>query len=107
MPNKVLSLLGMARRAGKLAWHEAANLAAIRSGNAKLLILAIDTGRSTEKRYLDKCLSFCIPLVRFTSRNNLGESLGCSPRAAVAVLDEGFAAKILTLLEKEIRPEEN
>ncbi len=94
-------MLGMARRAGKITWHEAANLAAIRSGKAKLLVLAIDTGKSTEKKYLDKCSSFCIPLVRFATRNMLGESLGSSPRAAVTVLDEGFAAKIVTLLESE------
>jgi ribosomal protein L7Ae-like RNA K-turn-binding protein len=97
MSDQALSLLGLARRAGKLTWHEAANLAAIRSGRAKLLILAVDAGQSTEKKYLDKCLSFSIPLVRFATRIKLGDSLGVSPRTAVAVLDQGFAAKIKEL----------
>lgn len=101
MSEQILSLLGMARRAGKITWHEAANLAAIRSGKAKLLILSVDAGQATEKKYLDKCLSFRIPLVRFATRIQLGESLGVSPRTAVVVLDQGFAVKFKELFNEK------
>jgi ribosomal protein L7Ae-like RNA K-turn-binding protein len=97
MEPKGLSLLGLARRAGKVTWQEAANLAAIRSERAKLLILADDAGHTTAKKYTDKCAYYHVPLVRGVSRIVLGEALGTAPRSAVAVLDDGFAQKIANL----------
>lgn len=91
---KALSMLGIARRAGKLSLHEQANLSAIRAGRARLLILAVDAGAATAKKYLDKCNYYQVPLVRGVTRNDLGLALGTPPRSAVAVLDEGFAVKI-------------
>ena len=99
MSHKALSLLGIARRAGKLSWHEDANLAAIRSGRAVLLILADDAGLSSAKKYLDKCLYYSVPLVRGVSREDLGRAIGTAPRTAVAVLDDGFAKEIKKLFE--------
>ncbi|MDW7650595.1 MAG: ribosomal L7Ae/L30e/S12e/Gadd45 family protein [Bacillota bacterium] len=98
MQHKALSLLGLARRAGKLSLHEDANLAAIRSGRASLLILADDAGASTAKKYMDKCAYYRVPLVRNVSRRQLGQALGTADRTALAVLDEGFARRLQELL---------
>ncbi|MCL4462968.1 MAG: ribosomal L7Ae/L30e/S12e/Gadd45 family protein [Firmicutes bacterium] len=95
--NKLLALLGLAKRAGKLSFYEEANLLAIRSGRARLLVLAEDAGESTAKKYLDKCRYYQVPVVRGVSRENLGVALGSPPRTAVAVLDEGFAKKLTQL----------
>jgi ribosomal protein L7Ae-like RNA K-turn-binding protein len=97
MEAKALSLLGLARRAGKLSWQEEANLAAIRSARAKLLIVADDAGLATAKKYSDKCAYYHVPLIRGVTRIALGEALGTAPRSAVAVLDEGFARKLADL----------
>lgn len=94
MSLKDLSLLGLARKAGKLHWQEDANLASIRSGKAKLLLLADNAGIRTGKNYSDKCAYYNIPVIRGVTREALGEALGTSPRSAVAVLDEGFAGKL-------------
>lgn len=98
MRNESLALLGLARRAGKLSLHEETNLTAIRTGRARLLILAEDAGRSTAKKYLDKCNYYQVPVIRGVSRENLGIALGSPPRTAIAVLDEGFARKLVKLL---------
>ncbi|HZK23850.1 MAG TPA: ribosomal L7Ae/L30e/S12e/Gadd45 family protein [Oscillospiraceae bacterium] len=98
MPNKALALLGLARRAGKLTWFEEANLAAIRSGQAKLLLLASDAGEAAKKRYRDKSKSYSVPMIVFVDKIQLGAALGTSPRAAVTVTDEGFAERLKTLL---------
>ena len=91
---KVFSLLGLARRAGRVCWQEEANLAAIRSGKAKLLLLAGDAGQATAKKYLDKSRHYRVPVVIFADKATLGRALGTTPRAAVTVLDEGFAGQI-------------
>ncbi len=96
--NKSLALLGLAKRAGKLSFHEEANLRAIRTGRARLLILAEDAGESTAKKYLDKSAYYQVPVARGVSRENLGAALGSPPRTAVVVLDEGFAKKMAELI---------
>jgi len=96
----VFSLLGLTRRAGKLTWQKEANLSAIRSGKAGVVILAGDAGKNGAKMYLDKCQSFGVPLVRFATRDELGRAIGTSSRTAVAVLDKGIANKIATLLRE-------
>jgi len=97
MMSKSLALLGLARKAGKLSFHEEANLAAIRTGRTWLLILAEDAGLSTAKKYLDKCNYYQVPVVRGVSKENLGAALGLPPRTAIAVLDENFANKMTEL----------
>ncbi|NLP37933.1 MAG: 50S ribosomal protein L7ae [Firmicutes bacterium] len=97
--NKVLSLLGLARRAGKLCFHEAENLRVIRSGAAKLVILASDAGQATAKKYRDKSSYFGVPLVVAALKKELGRALGTSPRTAVVILDEEFALRVKKLLE--------
>lgn len=99
MPHKAFTLLGLAKKAGKLTWQEQANLDAIRLGKAKLLLLAVDSGPATAKKYLDKCVFYRITLIRYATCDELGWAIGSSPRAAVAVLDEGFARRFRELLQ--------
>lgn len=98
MPNKALSLLGLARRAGKLSFREADNLRAIRSGTAELLLLAGDAGQATAKKYRDKCRSYGVTLLVAASKKELGQALGTSPCPAVAVLDADLAQHVQKLL---------
>lgn len=99
--HKTLSLLGLARRAGKLSWSAESNMAAIRQGRACLLVLARDAGRATAKKYEDKCRTFGVPLLRYATAMELGRAVGLSPRPALAVLDEGFARLVLGSVREE------
>ena len=101
MPKKALSLLGMARRAGKITYQEDSNLAAIRNGQAQLLILAIDAGTAVAKKYRNKCLTYHVPIIENITKDDLGLALGTAPRAAVTILDEGFAKRFRELLTNE------
>lgn len=55
---KALNLLGLARKAGKLTTGQDLVLAAIRSGKAKVVLMANDCGQSTQKKFTDKCKSY-------------------------------------------------
>ncbi|NLM51810.1 MAG: 50S ribosomal protein L7ae [Firmicutes bacterium] len=99
MMHKVLSLLGLARRAGKLTFREAENLRAIRSGAAKLVILAGDAGGAMAKKYRDKSNFYGVPLLVAAEKKDLGRALGTSPCTAVVILDAGLALRIKKLLE--------
>lgn len=94
-----MSLLGLANRARKLISGEELVVKEIRSGKAKLVLLANDASKNTEKKISDKCAYYQVPLKRVENRSLLGQAIGKEARVVVAVLDEGFAKKLQTLLD--------
>ena len=99
MMNRALSQLGLAMRAGKVVTGDEIVLKAIRSSEAKLVILAGDASVNTTKKIRDKCGSYNIPLVIGFDRESLGTSVGKPERVVLAVTDQGFAEMISKKLE--------
>jgi ribosomal protein L7Ae-like RNA K-turn-binding protein len=101
MNNKrIISLLGMAQKAGKLASGEFAAEKAVKAGKAKLLLIADDSSETTKKAYKDMAAYYQVQLYEILSKQELGESIGKVQRAAVAVLDTGFSKALLKLLSE-------
>lgn len=98
---KILSLLGLARRAGKVVSGEFSVETAIRDGSARLVIVAEDASANTHKLFSDKCSYYHVPRKVFGTKNILGTTLGKEERASVAVKDEGFAANLLKLIDEQ------
>ncbi|PLT31587.1 YlxQ family RNA-binding protein [Peribacillus deserti] len=94
-----MSLLGLAARARKMISGEELVVKEIRNGKAKLVILAQDASHNTEKKITDKCKFYKVPLFKVEDRYLLGQAIGKDARVTVAVLDEGFAKKLQTLLD--------
>lgn len=95
MMNKALSNIGLAMRAGQLATGDEIVLKAVRSSEAKLVILAKDASENTQKKFRDKCGSYNIPLLIGFDRESLGNSVGKPERVVLAVLDQGLAKLIV------------
>ncbi|WP_442600905.1 YlxQ family RNA-binding protein [Paenibacillus sp. KN14-4R] len=91
MNHKFYNNLGLAMRARKLATGDEIVLKAVRSGEAKLVIMAEDASENTKKKFQDKCSSYNVPLLITGTRGELGESIGKEARVLIAVLDAGFA----------------
>lgn len=98
MQDKVLSLLGIAAKAGKAASGGFSAEEAVRSHKAKLVVIAGDALTNTTKRFADKCGHYRVPYRFYGSKEAIGHALGKQPRACVAVLDRGLADSILKLL---------
>lgn len=94
-----LSLLGLAQRAGKIASGEDLVIKAIQKRRARLVIIAEDTSETTRKKIMDKCSYYQVPVKMTGDRHSLGNAIGKPARVAIAVLDEGFAKKLLTLFD--------
>jgi len=97
-PARALSALGLAARAGRLASGDEAVLRAIRSGKAKLVIVAADASDKAKKKYGDKCLSYGVKRVEAFDRRTLGAAIGKAERVVAAVLDAGLAALVAARL---------
>ncbi|MFL6555688.1 MAG: YlxQ family RNA-binding protein [Bacillus sp. (in: firmicutes)] len=97
--NQWMSLLGLANRARKIISGEELSVKQIQSGKARLIILSADASANTTKKITDKCNSYEVPYKIVENRHLLGQAIGKEARVVVAVLDDGFAKKMVTLLD--------
>jgi len=94
-----MSFLGLANRARKITSGEELTVKEIRSGKAKLVLLSADASANTTKKISDKCKSYNVPLKIVENRHLLGQAIGKEARVVVAIMDDGFAKKMVTLLD--------
>lgn len=100
MDEKILSMLGLARRAGKLDAGYDLCVEQIRSGSGKLAVAAADISEKTFRNLEFEARRKEISAVRLHSdMKQLGKS--CGIKAGVAVVtDEGFANAVTKLISQ-------
>ncbi|RNC63074.1 MAG: putative ribosomal protein YlxQ [Candidatus Dichloromethanomonas elyunquensis] len=94
MNPKVRSLLGIARRAGKVCSGESQVEVFLKKQKGNLLVIAEDSPGANSK-YCQWAKNINIPVLVEGTKEELGLSLGLSPRAIVLIMDRGFADAIL------------
>lgn len=92
--NKVLSMLGLATRAGKVVSGEFAVEKSVKSGAAYLVVVAEDSSDNTKKMFSNMCSFYEVPFVTYGTKEELGRAIGKEYRASLAVQDEGFVKTI-------------
>ncbi|HIW11889.1 MAG TPA: ribosomal L7Ae/L30e/S12e/Gadd45 family protein [Candidatus Salinicoccus stercoripullorum] len=100
MMDKILNLLGIAKRAGRLTTGEEKTIESVRGRSAKIVFLASDAGASTSKKIRDKCSYYDIPLIDEYTNAELSQATGASNRVVLSITDPGFSKKMLELQEK-------
>lgn len=102
--DKVLSLIGLATKAGKIASGEFSVEKAVKSGKAHLVIVSQDASDNTKKKIKNMCEYRNVPLYSYSNKNDLGWAMGKQFRVCLACLDEGLAkliTKQITALKTE------
>lgn len=95
-----LTLLGLARRAGKLAIGEEPVRQALASGTAKTVFLAADAADHTRRKMEPRLGN--VPLQRVPAlKAELGQALGRESCAVCAVTESGFAKSLADRLASE------
>ena len=101
MTDRILSLLGMCRRAGKLVIGAQPCIDSISKRKSNLIIFANDFSRSSAKPVLEKAHQSDVKtLVLNRSKEEISLALGklCG---VVSVEDNGFAKKLTELINSE------
>lgn len=98
---KILSLLGLAAKAGRVQSGEFQTEKAIKTGQARMVIVAMDASDNTKKMFTNMCTYYEVPLHFLCNKEELGHSIGKEFRASLAVADNGFAKA----LEKQMNSE--
>ena len=97
--DKILSLIGLAVKAGRCISGEVMTESETKSGKAKLVIVARDASDNTKKKFRDMCKFYRVPICFYGDKDTLGHAMGKEFRASLAILDEGFADGILKALK--------
>ncbi len=97
--NKVLNLIGLAQKAGKIASGEFMTEKAVKTGRAALVILAGDASDNTKKKFKNMCEFYKVPIRLYSEKDYLGHAIGKEFRASLAVTDEGLAQAIMKKMD--------
>lgn len=98
MQNKVLSLLGLSTRSGKLVSGEFMTEKAVKQGDACLVIVAVDASENTRKKFKNMCNFYEVPIRFYGKKEELGHAIGKEMRTSIGICDEGFSNSIIKLL---------
>ncbi len=101
--DKVLSLLGLAQRAGKVKSGNFTVEESVKGGKARLILIAGDTSDASKKNIRDMCSYYQVECMEYSLKEDLGHALGKEFRSVISVEDEGFAKKLKTLLKGDIK----
>lgn len=99
MIDKVLSMLGMATKAGKVASGEFSVEKSVKSGKSYLVIVAEDASDNTKKMFTNMCSFYSVPIYFYNTKEILGHGIGKISRASVSVQDKGFANTIINAIK--------
>ena len=93
-PDRLLSMLGIAAKAGKIASGEFATENAVKSGKAFLVVTASDASENTAKKFRDMTDFYHVPLIVYGTKDSLGGCIGKDYRSSLAVTDEKLAEAV-------------
>ena len=105
-PDRALSLLGLARKAGKLELGADPAAEAMQEGRACLLLLARDLSPRSAGNASQKARETRVPALQVPwTMDRIGAALG-KRSGILAVCDGGFAGKLRALLPEQARSTE-
>jgi len=98
IPEKILNLLGLANRAGKLEIGRYATFEAIKHKRALLIIIAKNASLKIFEM-IDE-LNKQITILKFSDKDTLGKFLGRKEVSVVCICDKHFASAICDLISQ-------
>lgn len=100
MTDRILSMIGMAMKAGRVVSGEFMTEKMVKSGKAYLVIVSEEASDNTKKMFRNMCTFYKVPFYAYGTKEDLGHSMGKEFRASLAVTDEGFAKSIVKRLKE-------
>lgn len=96
--DKILSLLGLMRRAGALEYTEDACKKAVSAGKSSLILLFSDSAQSVKDRFAARASERQIPCVMIPySKIQISQAIGFSSCSVISVNNKGFADSFMKL----------
>ena len=72
--NRVLSLLGLSKKAGRLVSGEFSTETAVKTGKACLVLVSREASENTKKKFRNMCDYYQVPIAVYGGKEELGEA---------------------------------
>jgi ribosomal protein L7Ae-like RNA K-turn-binding protein len=95
---RLLDLLGLAARAGRVLGGTDAVRKGVRDGGVRMVILAADSSPTQQGKLVPLLTARGVRHERLFSRSRLGAAIGRGPVSAVGIADPNFARRAETLI---------
>lgn len=95
---KILNLLGLAMRAGKIKYGNESCIESINKSKVKLVILASDASERTKTNFKQLCANKKISIYEFLNMDEISHAIGKQNKVVIGVCDENFSNEIIKIL---------
>ncbi len=93
--NKVYSMLGLARKGGKISIGFDVTCSEVKAGRSLLVMLALDASDKTKKNIQYECEKYNIRFIEYGEKELLGQCLGKKMVSVLSVNDENITSYLL------------
>ncbi|MCD4652228.1 MAG: ribosomal L7Ae/L30e/S12e/Gadd45 family protein [Candidatus Cloacimonetes bacterium] len=98
---KIIALMHMARKAGRLKLGANAAERAVTSGRATMLILAEDVGGSVKSKLMHRIKEMSVEVVTMSTKSALGRAFNISDTGIIAIEDKNIVNGIKSCIGKK------
>ncbi len=99
--DKILSLIGIATKAGKTVSGEFSTEKAVKEHQAYLVVVSEEASDNTRKKFSNMCEYYKVPICFYGTKADLGKAMGKEFRASMALTDQGLSDAILKQVTKD------
>jgi len=97
---RALSMLALARKAGKVVTGEENCEKAIREGYAHLVLVAADASGNTQKKFKNKTKFYNATLIDLFTKNEISSHTGLHNRSTIVITDQNFAKTLIEIMNR-------
>lgn len=97
--DKFYSFMGIIQKSGNLVCGYNNCIFEIRKDKCKLVIIAQDASDNTKDRFISICRSKNVPYIICGKKEELGLSIGKSPKSVMAIKNENMSKVVLGMCE--------
>ena len=92
--NNILGLIGLAMKAGKVAFGADSVEENITKRKAKLIIISKESSERTKSKFVKLCEKYNIPIIIDGKIEELSKTIGKNNKAVIGIKDRNFAKSI-------------
>ena len=97
--DRVLGLIGLCTKAGKITFGTQACLEAIERRKVKLLIVADDAADRTKQNFTYQCKNCNIPIRIFGNIEELSKAIGQNNKAVIGIREKNLSDQITKIID--------
>lgn len=96
--NRVLGLIGISTKAGKISFGTEQVKETIIKNKAKLVIVAEDASDRLKESFMYECEKHKVPIVTFSTIEKLSKSIGKINKAVICIRDKNLSEEIYKII---------